>query len=78
MVHRGDIQGGKSFVFLKPRKDGQWIKFKNEHVSFATPSEAIDDNFGSDSPSPRLSASSTAQALIYLREDMLDELLYFA
>lgn len=78
MVHRGDMEGGKSFIFLKPRKDGQWLKFRNDHVSYATPREAMDDNFGSDHPPPKLSMSSTAQALIYLQEDKLDELLQFA
>ncbi len=76
MVHLRGILG-RSFVFLKPRKDGHSIKFRNEHVSFATPSEAINDNFGSDTPPKRRSTTCTARALIYLREDTLDELLYF-
>lgn len=78
MVHRGGTTGGKSFIFLKPRKDGRWLKFRNDHVSYATDTEAIDDNFGSDKLPEKLSTSCTAQVLIYLQEDRLDELLQFA
>ena len=78
MVHRGDLSGGKSYVFFKPRKAGQWIKFRNGHVAYATDSEAIEGTYGSDTPPENLATSCTAQGLIYLRETMLDELLYFA
>ena len=78
LVHRGDMIGGKSFIFLKPRKDGPWLKFRNDHVSFATPREAMDDNFGSDNPPFKLSTSCTAHGLVYLQEDRADELLQFA
>lgn len=76
IVHRSDTLIGKSYVFLRPKKNHGWIKFRNQHVVFATKEQAMDENFGFDNKADRPRVSTTAQALIYLREDMLDELLY--
>lgn len=75
VVNHGGKEGAKAYVFLKPQKDGGWIKFRNEQVVFATSKEAIEDNFGNDIRPARIATSCTAQGLLYLEDCMLDRLL---
>ncbi|KAL9102975.1 MAG: hypothetical protein Q9163_001928 [Psora crenata] len=75
IVHRGDTEGGRFLSFLKPQRDGHWIRFQNDLVTFATAKEAMEDNFGTVTRPPNPEVSTTAVGLMYLRESMLEELL---
>jgi ubiquitin carboxyl-terminal hydrolase 7 len=86
LVHSGDLNAGHYYAFLRPEKDGQFLKFDDDRVTKATMREALDENFGGDYGVPdgvrnqytrTLSAkrSMNAYMLVYLRKNKIDELL---
>ncbi|CAO3589225.1 unnamed protein product [Absidia cylindrospora] len=57
LVHSGDFDGGHYFTLIKPKKDGKWLRFDDDHVTPVSDREVFEDNFG-DEPSRKLSKHS--------------------
>ncbi|KAF7727221.1 hypothetical protein EC973_007919 [Apophysomyces ossiformis] len=53
LVHSGDLSGGHYFAFVKPTKDGRWLKFDDDRVVPATTKEVLDENYGDEHTSVR-------------------------
>lgn len=89
LVHSGDLNAGHYYAFLKPEKNGQFLRFDDDRVTRATKREAIDDNFGGDyqvngqlqkgqNPYTRqwsTKRSNNAYMLVYVRESRLDQIM---
>ncbi|KAI9484595.1 cysteine proteinase [Zychaea mexicana] len=85
LVHSGDLTGGHYFAFVKPTKDGKWLKFDDDRVVPATSKEVLEENFGGEllggagmngRPNMRgLKRFTNAYMLVYVRESMRDEIL---
>ncbi|KAG0185916.1 hypothetical protein DFQ28_008572 [Apophysomyces sp. BC1034] len=78
LVHSGDLDGGHYFALIKPEKDGKWLRFDDDRVTPVTLKEVYEDNFGDEGEDCYMRAMlrfTNAYMLVYLREDMLDEIL---
>jgi ankyrin repeat protein len=75
LVISGDITLGKTSIFLRPFQHNEWYKFQDEIVVRATLTEVFDNNFGYENP-PVGAISSTPVFLLYLRESMIDNILW--
>jgi ubiquitin carboxyl-terminal hydrolase 7 len=85
LVHSGAIQAGHYYAFIRPEKNGHFYKFDDERVTRATLKEAIDENFGGETPTangaPRSPTQRTfkratnAYMLVYIRECHQDRIL---
>ncbi|CAZ81196.1 unnamed protein product [Tuber melanosporum] len=88
LVHSGDLNAGHYYAFLKPEKDGKFLKFDDDRVTKATLRETMDENFGGDygpatnglprNPQARaisIKRSMNAYMLVYLRKNKIDEIL---
>jgi ankyrin repeat protein len=75
LVISGDIKLGKTSIFLRLFKDNEWYKFQDEIVVRATLTEVFDNNFDYENPPPG-TISSIAVFLLYLRDSMIDNLLW--
>ncbi|KAI8373084.1 cysteine proteinase [Radiomyces spectabilis] len=82
LVHSGDLSGGHYFAFVKPTKDGKWLKFDDDRVVPAKLEEVLEENFGGEQfgmtgrPNMRVYKRFTnAYMLVYIRESMIDEIL---
>ena len=89
MVHSGDLNAGHYYAFLRPEKDGKFLKFDDDRVTKATLRETMDENFGGDygpattnglprNPQARaisIKRSMNAYMLVYLRKNKIDEIL---
>ncbi|KAI5816954.1 hypothetical protein BZA77DRAFT_46183 [Pyronema omphalodes] len=83
LVHSGDINAGHYYAFIRPEKDGEFLKFDDDRVTKATKHDAIEDNFGGDYDYGKLQngqrntfkRSMNAYMLIYVRKNKIDEIL---
>ncbi|KAI9026565.1 hypothetical protein CLU79DRAFT_742351 [Phycomyces nitens] len=85
LVHSGDLSGGHYFAFVKPTKDGNWLKFDDDRVVPATLKEVLEENFGGDHVSGAITNGrpsfrgfkrfTNAYMLVYVRESMIDDIL---
>ncbi|KAG0165848.1 hypothetical protein DFQ28_005241 [Apophysomyces sp. BC1034] len=85
LVHSGDLTGGHYFAFVKPTKDGNWLKFDDDRVVPATLKEVLEENYGGEhmnglGVNGRQNARyykrvTNAYMLVYIRKSMLDEIL---
>lgn len=64
LVHRGAVQSGHYYAFLRPRLDKQWYKFDDSTVVKVSERRALQDNFGGITQRH----PATAYMLIYVRE----------
>ena len=73
IIHDGTLEGGQNVTMFKPSREGRWLKFDDDRVTYATNYEVFDDNFGhgEDSATP----TKRAYYLIYIRESMIDQIL---
>jgi len=88
-VHSGDLNAGHYYAFLKPKKDGDFLKFDDDRVTKATMREAMEENFGGEHIVPanhdggrnQLSRtlptkrSMNAYMLVYHRRNKIDDIL---
>ncbi|KAI7864234.1 ubiquitin carboxyl-terminal hydrolase 5 [Spinellus fusiger] len=85
LVHSGDLSGGHYFAFVKPKKDGNWLKFDDDRVVPATLKEVLEENYGGDHM-PGLNINgrpnirgfkrfTNAYMLVYIRESEIDSVL---
>lgn len=58
------------FVFLKPEKDGRWVKFDDDQITSVSVEEVLDNSY-----SGKGSLSKSAYMLVYIRESDVDEIL---
>ncbi|KAG0168450.1 hypothetical protein DFQ28_003237 [Apophysomyces sp. BC1034] len=79
LVHSGDLSGGHYFAFVKPAKDGRWLKFDDDRVVPATMKEVLDENYGDEQmpmrPAMRYKRFTNAYMLVYIRESMINDVL---
>jgi hypothetical protein len=87
LVHSGDLNAGHYYAFLKPTKDGDFLKFDDDRVTKAMKREAMDENFGGEYITPAshdgsrtvltkaIKRSMNAYMLVYLRKNKIDEIL---
>lgn len=75
LVHSGDFHGGHYVVFLNPKGNGRWCKFDDDVVSRATPTEAIDANYGGDEPELPQRACTSAYMLVYVRTSAIPDVV---
>ncbi|KAI9259633.1 hypothetical protein BDA99DRAFT_513772 [Phascolomyces articulosus] len=88
LVHSGDLTGGHYFAFVKPTKDGKWLKFDDDRVVPATNKEVLEENYGGEllgsigmNGRPNIRGGgykrfTNAYMLVYIRESMADEILH--
>ncbi|KAI8150412.1 cysteine proteinase [Fennellomyces sp. T-0311] len=86
LVHSGDLTGGHYFAFVKPTKDGRWLKFDDDRVVPASYKEVLEENFGGEffpgmamngrpANMRGLKRFTNAYMLVYIRESMRDQIL---
>ena len=88
LVHSGDLNAGHYYAYLKPEKEGEWFKFDDDRVMRSLPREAINDNFGGESPQANgapqrnpytrtwtTKRSNNAYMLVYVRASRIDTVL---
>ncbi|KAI8880799.1 cysteine proteinase [Backusella circina FSU 941] len=85
LVHSGDLSGGHYFAFVKPTKNGKWLKFDDDRVIPATFKEVLEENFGGEQTGVPglplhhngrpLNRFTNAYMLVYIRECMQDDVL---
>jgi ubiquitin carboxyl-terminal hydrolase 7 len=83
LVHSGDVSGGHYCAFIKPTKQGKWLKFDDDRVVPVTDKEVYEDNFGGDvvplarqRPGIRtIKRFTNAYMLVYIRESEIDTVL---
>jgi hypothetical protein len=46
IIHDGTMESGQYVTMFKPSRDGRWLKFDDDRVTYATNYEVFDDNFG--------------------------------
>ena len=73
IVHNGTMDGGKYFTLFKPSRNGRWLKFHDEEVTYAENYEVFEDNFGHGEDWRTITKS--ALVLVYIREPMIDHVL---
>jgi hypothetical protein len=83
VVHKGTLNQGHFQLFARPYL-GQWVSFSDADTHYVLPRDALDANFGRDSPAPfRRSPSeqcpgaspTVAYVLAYFRESALAQVL---
>ncbi|KAI7847583.1 hypothetical protein BDC45DRAFT_541802 [Circinella umbellata] len=85
LVHSGEVSSGHYFAFVKPTKDGKWLKFDDERVIPASEKEVLEGNYGGEllggigmNGQPIMGGIkriTSAYMLVYIRESMRDEIL---
>eukprot|EP01012_Entosiphon_sulcatum_P035236 TRINITY_DN4474_c0_g1_i1.p1 TRINITY_DN4474_c0_g1~~TRINITY_DN4474_c0_g1_i1.p1 ORF type:complete len:1106 (+),score=261.32 TRINITY_DN4474_c0_g1_i1:871-4188(+) len=69
LVHTGGSWGGHYYVYIRPNNGKKWLKFNDEYVTSVTQEDALDRNYGGV-------YNPTAYMLIYIRNDLANELVY--
>eukprot|EP01133_Synstelium_polycarpum_P016790 gene16790-19968_t len=46
LIHSGDLHNGHYYAFLKPKKDGEWLKFDDEDVTKCTFAQVSEESYG--------------------------------
>ncbi|SCV02427.1 LAME_0H00298g1_1 [Lachancea meyersii CBS 8951] len=89
LVHSGDISAGHYYAMIKPSVDDQWFRFDDEKVWKVTKKQAFDENFGHEALSDEklrtftreqyqnylIARQTSAYMLVYVRQDMEDNIL---
>jgi len=89
LVHQGDLTAGHYYAFIKPEKDGWFLKFDDDKASKSTMREVFEEGYGGayrpfpNSPTrtninrnrmPAMRPNS-AYMLVYIRKSRLDKVL---
>ena len=79
------MSGGHYFAFVKPGRDGQWLKFDDDRVLPCNLKEVLEENYGGEQtslagvnmrPNGRpINRFTNAYMLVYIRECMIDNVL---
>ncbi|GAM25105.1 hypothetical protein SAMD00019534_082800 [Acytostelium subglobosum LB1] len=84
LIHSGDLHNGHYYAFMKPKKDGDWLKFDDEEVSRCSLQQVTEESFGTEVESVRRGGAggftmgrsfTNAYMLVYIRSTEIDELL---
>lgn len=73
LVHSGGSHHGHYIVYVRPVPTGPWLEFNDEQVRKVSATTAMDRNFGSDVKGVQY--GSSAYMLVYVRENMISDLL---
>jgi len=72
IVHRGGLDSGHFYCFIRPTPGSQWIRF-DDHIVYSTSTvAAIDENFGGGGDERR----GSAYILVYVKESEAQDILY--
>lgn len=85
-VRSGDLHHGHNYVFIKPDRRTQWLKFCNDRVTPVTDREVLEENYGGEllegiAPQVQgncdgaIEMSTNAYVLAYIRRAAIGELM---
>ncbi|KAH9411799.1 ubiquitin carboxyl-terminal hydrolase [Ordospora pajunii] len=73
VVHRGDVEEGHFYVYLK--HGGEWLKFNDGVVTKSRKEEVMEGNFGGEHPYKERMREYSGYYLVYVRKSMLESVL---
>ncbi|KAM0672586.1 ubiquitin-specific protease ubp15 [Ordospora colligata] len=73
VVHRGDVEEGHFYAYLK--HGGEWLKFNDGVVTKSRKEEVMEGNFGGEHPYKDRMREYSGYYLVYIRKSMIEEIL---
>ncbi|KAM0672824.1 ubiquitin-specific protease ubp15 [Ordospora colligata] len=73
IVHRGDVEEGHFYAYLK--HGGEWLKFNDGVVTKSRKEEVMEGNFGGKHPYKDIMREYSGYYLVYIRKSMIEEIL---